>query len=96
MPFSHVKDGWYYKEEKERSKIRFVKPDGAWSINLTECPLSEFIKLKGAKFVTEKGTYTIPSEYAYERGFQRMMKGELKLIIPLKNFALIPHDKEQP
>ena len=79
-----IKDRVLTKFEKEKGKLRFIKPNGAWTINLdniSEC----ILKTEIDTFIwsTEKNTYTIPSITAFNKGFIREMGGERKLIVPI-------------
>ena len=85
-----IKDGTYTKHEKERGKLRFVKPDGAWSINMAEVDKTQLITKEVSKivFITEKKEYSISAETALEKGFFRQLGGEDKWIVPMRNWNI--------
>lgn len=91
-------DGVYFKKEKESGKIRFCN---GWSINLDEIDLFRTTTVQQIVYATESGVYTISSELAKEKGFVRVMKGERKLIVPLKYWTLcaekcVPKSSPEP
>lgn len=70
----------YEKPEDEDQKLRMA--GGSWSINLDDLPADASI----IQFITELETYTITRHKAFKTGFVRVMQGEHKLIVPLKNW----------
>ena len=76
--------GWitnrtYFKNEDENQKLKMG--GGSWSINLKE--VSSF-DVDNVEYRTHKAFYRIPFALAQSKGFVRMMKGEPKLIVPVK------------
>jgi hypothetical protein len=71
------------KKEKESSKLRLG--GGSWTINMDKLdrmaePPDVFL------YMTERGYYQITYQEAFEHGFIRCMGGEMKLIVPIKNW----------
>ena len=77
----------YIKHEHERTKLRLA--GGSWSLNMEE--LNN--EVKNIIFSTDKGTYKIKYNKAKERGFYRTFNGELKLVVPEKEWNFIPKEK---
>jgi len=73
----------YLKREQESQKLRIG--GGSWSINLDELPPTA----KQIKYITEEGTYQISVDDALAHGFERMLGGERKLVVPLGKWKLI-------
>ncbi len=80
-----VRDNVYTKIEKDSGKLRFVKPDGAWTLNLDEV---DIVELREIRFMTPTKVYSISAERALEKGFNRVHGGELKLVIPVQYFEI--------
>ncbi len=80
-----VRDNVYTKIEKDSGKLRFVKPDGAWTLNLDEV---DIVELREIRFMTPTKVYSIPTSRAISKGFNRVHDGELKLVIPVQYFEV--------
>ena len=77
--FGWIKDGKYFKFEKESQILRMG--GGSWTVSLgeiTEKPIKQII------YYTPSHTYHIDFPLAVEKGFMREFRGEPKLVIPLK------------
>jgi hypothetical protein len=72
-----IQENCYIKHEKEKDKLRMA--GGAWSINLDEV---DVLKVDIVMYITEEYTYTITTEDAMKYGFQRLLGGEIKLVVP--------------
>lgn len=79
MSHGIVRDGTYYKAEKEKDRLRIG--DGSWSINLADV---DFKKVDMIVYSSEKARYTITSVDALSHGFERTLGGEIKLVVPVK------------
>ena len=74
-----IQDDYYFKKESEKDKLRMS--GGAWSINLDEIDNQ---KIAHIVYFTDKYTYRISYDKAFDKGFIRTMAGEKKLIVPIK------------
>ena len=73
----------YEKSEREGSKLRFVKPDGAWTI------LMDVIKNKDVKKIeyrTEKNIYRIDKDKTGT--WDKLLGGEHKRIVPINKWEV--------
>lgn len=72
----------YIKREKEDAKMRMG--GGSWTINLMDVPgfITHF------RYITEKYVYEITAVEAHFKGFERVMQGEPKLIVPIKYWTV--------
>lgn len=73
-----------YKHEKESGRLKFVKPDGAWTINKEDVAAFEGVDIFEIR--TELATYSCPADVALSKGFLKTLGGEVKLIVPMKNW----------
>ncbi len=80
-----VVDGVYTKFEKESGKLQFVKPLGAWTLNLDEVDVTE---VREIRFLTATREFIITMEEALARGWKDVFNGETKLIIPIHRFFI--------
>lgn len=75
----------YIKKESEKDKLRnFGKPEGSWTINLDEInnkPIENIV------YFTEKFIYRISYKKAFKKGYIKKLAGELKLIVPIKQWV---------
>jgi hypothetical protein len=79
-----VNDGIYIKKESEKGKLRsFGKPLGSWTINLDEVNNQE---IENIVYFTEKYIYRISYKKAFDKGYVKTLAGELKLIVPIKEW----------
>lgn len=74
-----IKDGVYRKLENEKQKLRIG--GGSWTINMDEIFGR---KIREIVYQTPKAIYSISLEMAIEKGFNRNLGGENKLVVPLK------------
>lgn len=72
------KDYIYTKFEDENQKLKMA--GGAWSINLDDLP-DEAVLIE---YVTPTNRYVINRYDAFKHGFERVLAGERKLIVPLR------------
>ena len=70
-----------HKKEKENAKLRLG--GGSWTINLDKLDQMKVLP-DGFVYHTEKGEYSITYAEAFKRGFVKTMRGEQKLVVPLK------------
>lgn len=82
-----VKDGVYFKKEKEKDQLRMA--GGSWSINLADV---DFDKAHTIVFCTDTAHYIISATDAQFHGFERTLGGEEKLVVPLKYWEVRPND----
>jgi len=79
-----ISDGIYIKKESEKGKLRnFGKPEGSWTINLDEInnkPIDRIV------YFTESFLYRISYKKAFRVGYVKTLAGELKLIVPVKEW----------
>lgn len=80
-----TKDRVYTKYEKESGKLRFVKPNGAWTLNLSEVDPTDFDIFQ---VITESNIYLITTVDAMTHGFEREHGGERKQVIPVPRFTI--------
>lgn len=73
----------YYKQEKEKDRLRMA--GGSWSINYDDV---DFSKVETIVFCTEKAHYLISADKALLTGFDRVLGGERKLVVPVKCWTL--------
>ena len=79
-----VNNGIYIKKESEKGKLRsFGKPLGSWTINLDEVNNEE---IENIVYFTEKYIYRISYKKAFDKGYVKTLAGELKLIVPIKEW----------
>jgi hypothetical protein len=79
-----VNDGIYIKKESEKGKLRnFGKPLGSWTINLDEINNQDIERIV---YFTEKYIYRISYKKAFDKGYVKTLAGELKLIVPVKEW----------
>lgn len=79
-----VNNGIYIKKESEKSKLRnFGKPLGSWTINLDEVNNQN---VESIVYFTEKYIYRISYKKAFDKGYVKTLAGELKLIVPIKEW----------
>jgi hypothetical protein len=79
-----VNDGIYIKKESEKGKLRsFGKPLGSWTINLDEINNQE---IENIVYFTEKYIYRISYKKAFDKGYVKTLAGEIKLIVPIKEW----------
>ena len=79
-----VNNGIYIKKESEKGKLRsFGKPLGSWTINLDEVNNEE---IENIVYFTEKYIYRISYKKAFDKGYVKTLAGELKLIVPVKEW----------
>ena len=80
-----ISDGIYIKKELEKDKLRnFGKPEGSWTINLDEInnkPIENIV------YFTESYIYRISYKKAFKKGYIKTLAGELKLIVPIKEWS---------
>lgn len=81
MSHGVVKEGVYYKHEKEADKLRMG--GGAWSINLDELKGKD---IQDIIFITETTQYKISMKDAHQFGFIRILGGETKLVVPINKW----------
>lgn len=72
------------KSEDEKNKLRMG--GGSWTINLDEIN-NENIQV--VEYLTKKAKYIIHIDKAVECGFERMLGGERKLVVPLGYWTTI-------
>lgn len=87
MSHGVIKDGIYFKKEKEKDLLRMG--GGSWSINLGEVDLET---IKAIVFCTEKAHYIASPVTAALHGFKRELGGEEKLVLPLKHWEVREND----
>lgn len=91
MSHGVVRNGIYYKQEKEKDRLRMA--GGSWSINYDDV---DFDKVTTIVFCTEKAHYVISANKALLTGFERTLGGERKLVVPVKCWELQEkHDTTQ-
>ena len=79
-----VSNGIYIKKESEKGKLRnFGKPLGSWTINLDEVNNQDVDRIV---YFTEKYIYRISYSKAFKKGYIKTLAGELKLIVPVKEW----------
>lgn len=80
-----VKDKIYIKKESEKGKLRnFGKPLGSWTINLDEVNNAD---IEDIVYFTEHYIYRISYKKAFKKGYIKTLAGELKLIVPIKEWS---------
>ena len=73
--------GTYVKHEKESARLRIG--GGSWTIPVDDLEaLGERAKL--IRYVTEAACYEIGYQEATARGFERVLGGERKLVVPVQ------------
>lgn len=77
----------YYKKEREKDQLRMG--GGAWSINIKEV---DFTKIDFIVYQTEKARYVLSTANALAHGFERVLGGEDKLVVPLKHWRVTDND----
>lgn len=82
MSHGIIKDGVYIKHEDEKQQLRLA--GGSWSINMSE--IDE--RVTDVKYICGKKTYSITWKDALHFGFLRVLDGEDKLVVPLKNWEV--------
>ena len=79
-----IDNGIYIKKEPEKGKLRnFSKPLGAWTINMDEISNKDIDRIV---YFTESYIYRISYKKAFEKGYIKTLAGELKLIVPIKEW----------
>lgn len=73
-----VASGTYIKKEDERNMLRMN--GGSWTINLDEIDGKDITMVK---YITDRKSYWISLEKAITVGFERILGGERKLVVPL-------------
>lgn len=79
MSHGITRDGIYYKQEKEKDRLRMG--GGSWSINYDDV---DFSKVETIVLCAEVNHYIISTEEALAHGFERTLGGERKLVVPIK------------
>ena len=79
MSHGVIRDGVYFKQEKEKDKLRMG--GSSWSINMDELAEKD---VHTYVYCTEKAHYIISTLDANEHGFMRILGGERKLVVPVK------------
>jgi hypothetical protein len=74
--------GTYTKREKESDKLRMG--GGSWTINLDELPKNT----QRVRYITEKATYEVEMGVALLQGFERVLGGERKLVLPISKWSV--------
>lgn len=79
--------GVYVKFEDEKQKLRMS--GGAWSIKIAEI---EGRDLRQLVFITSKAHYKLDPQVMLDKGFERVLGGERKWVVPLKHWEVVTHD----
>ena len=78
-----IENNTYKKSEKESSKLRFVKPDGAWTVLMKIINNKDVEKIE---YRTEKNVYRIDKN---DTGtFDRVLGGEHKRVVPINKWQV--------
>ena len=78
-----IEDGIYYKKESEKMKLRMG--NGSWTIPIQEI---EGHGVDRVRYKTETNVYEIDYDDARCSGWEANFQGELKLIVPIKNWTV--------
>ena len=81
MSHGVVRGDIYYKQENEKDRLRMG--GGSWSINYDDV---DFDIVETIVFCTDKGHYIISATKALLQGFDRILGGERKLVVPVKHW----------
>jgi hypothetical protein len=73
-----VASGTYIKRENEKNILRMN--GGSWTINIDEIDGKNITMVK---YITDRYSYWISIEKAISVGFERILGGERKLVVPL-------------
>jgi len=86
MMHGTVDNGIYIKKESEKGKLRnFSKPLGSWTINMDEISNKDIDRIV---YFTERYIYRISYKKAFDKGYVKTLAGELKLIVPIKEWKV--------
>ena len=82
-----IKNKVYHKYEKESSRFRKIgRPEGSWTINLGWLENKEVDTII---YETKKAIYKIDFDWAVLQGKILVFQGEVKLVVPIKNWEII-------
>lgn len=90
--------GTYYKLEKENDRLRHPQP--SWTVNLDVLEklinedkfTSSLGEIERFKYITDENIYTILRDSAFKKGQKRILNGEIKLAIPIKDWTIIDYN----
>ncbi len=91
-------DKVYFKNEKERGKLKNFGKKGSWTINLDEVSKMAMItgEVEYLIFTTKKSRYLIKAKIALAHGFFRYFNGEAKWVIGIEWWKKLAIEDQRP
>jgi len=77
------KSNTYHKTEDESNKMKMS--GGSWTINLDRVNLPGYTMIR---YTTKERIYSISVEDALKFGFNRVLRGENKLVVPITHWEI--------